>query len=81
MTRASLGHTGRDMASSPSTTLIYSAIIVATLARVAAPIVPAIYYEALVASAVAWLLAFGGFVLVYGPVLLTAAKRPSQRVE
>jgi uncharacterized protein involved in response to NO len=81
MTRASLGHTGRDMASSKGTTLIYAAVIVAALARIAAPVVPAIYYEALLASGAAWFLAFGLFVLVYGPVLLAAAKRPGVHVE
>jgi len=77
MTRASLGHTGRDMVSSPSTMLIYVAMVVAALARIAAPIVPAIYYEALLASGAAWFLAFGIFVAVYGPLLVTAAKRSS----
>jgi uncharacterized protein involved in response to NO len=77
MTRASLGHTGRDMVSSPSTTLIYGAMIVAALARIAASIAPAIYYEALLASGAAWFFAFGLFVMVYGPMLLAPAKRSS----
>jgi uncharacterized protein involved in response to NO len=77
MTRASLGHTGRDMISSPGTTMIYGALIVAALVRIAAPIVPAIYYQALLASGAAWLLAFGIFVAVYGPLLVTASKRSS----
>jgi len=77
MTRASLGHTGRDTASNPGTTMIYGAMIVAALVRIAAPIVPAIYSQALLASGAAWFLAFGIFVATYGPLLLTAAKRPS----
>jgi uncharacterized protein involved in response to NO len=77
MTRATLGHTGHDMASSPSTTLIYVSIIVAALTRIAAPMVPAIYFPALLASAVAWFFAFGLFVLVYGPILLAPVKRPN----
>jgi uncharacterized protein involved in response to NO len=50
MTRATLGHTGRDVLSTPTTTIIYGAMLLAALARVAAPLVPAIYYEALLVA-------------------------------
>jgi uncharacterized protein involved in response to NO len=42
------------------------------LARIAAPLLPAFYYELLLAAAVAWLLAFAVFVLTYGPMLIRA---------
>jgi uncharacterized protein involved in response to NO len=74
MTRATLGHTGRDIATTPSTVIIYAAILIAALARVAAPLLPANYEAALVFAGVGWIVAFGTFVLVYGPMLLRARK-------
>jgi uncharacterized protein involved in response to NO len=76
MTRATLGHTGRDVVSTPATILIYGSILVASLARVAAPLLPMIYYQMLLVAGVGWLLAFGIFLLMYGPMLL-GAKRTS----
>jgi len=72
MTRASLGHTGRDVAATPATIVIYGAIVIATLTRVAAPFLPSLYEQMLVAAAVAWVVAFGGFVVAYGPMLVRA---------
>jgi uncharacterized protein involved in response to NO len=37
MTRASLGHTGRALTASAATQAIYAAVVLATLARIAAP--------------------------------------------
>jgi uncharacterized protein involved in response to NO len=72
MTRATLGHTGRDVLSTPATTIIYSAMVLAALVRVAAPLAAAIYYDALMVAGLAWLLAFGIFLLIYGPMLVRA---------
>jgi uncharacterized protein involved in response to NO len=72
MTRATLGHTGREVVSRPATIAIYGAMLVAALARITAPLLPAIYYQALLVAGIAWLLAFGIFLLVYGPMLLGA---------
>ena len=72
MTRATLGHTGRDVLSTPTTTMIYGAVLLAALARVAAPLTPAIYYETLLVAGLAWLLAFGIFLLIFGPMLVGA---------
>lgn len=75
MTRATLGHTGRGVATTKVTLVIYAAIIAAALARVAAPLLPsADYYAALVIAAACWFAAFGGFVAVYGPMLLAPRK-------
>jgi uncharacterized protein involved in response to NO len=76
MTRATLGHTGREVASTLATMLIYGAILVAALARIAAPLLPAIYYQALLVAGIGWLAAFALFLLVYGP-MLARAKRTS----
>ena len=74
MTRATLGHTGRDVLSTPPTTVIYGAMLLAALARVAAPLAPTIYYEALLVAGLAWLLAFGIFLLIFGPMLVRAKR-------
>ena len=70
MTRATLGHTGREVISTPATMAIYGAMLVATLVRITAPLLPAIYYQALLVAGVAWLLGYGIFIVVYGPMLL-----------
>ncbi len=75
MTRATLGHTGRDVATTPATLIIYAAILIAAMARVAAPLLPAVYNGMLGLAGLGWIVAFGTFVLVYGPMLLRARKR------
>lgn len=70
MTRATLGHTGRELVSTPSTLLIYIAILFAAVTRLTAPFLPGIYYDLLLAAGAAWLLAFGLFIVVYGPMLV-----------
>jgi uncharacterized protein involved in response to NO len=70
MTRAALGHTGREVVTTPATIVIYGAMLVAALARIAAPFLPAIYFEALLVAGAAWLLAFLIFIVIYGPMLL-----------
>jgi len=72
MTRATLGHTGRDVTSTPANVAIYVAIVVAALARVAAPLLPALYYPVLIVAAACWLLGFGIFIVAYGPMLWAA---------
>lgn len=52
----------------------YAAILIAALARVAAPLAPAVYNDVLVLAALGWIVAFGTFILVYGPMLLRARK-------
>jgi uncharacterized protein involved in response to NO len=69
MTRATLGHTGQALVASPSTQLIYAAIVVAALARLCSAL--SIWPEgALMVSMVAWVMAFGGFAVTFGPLLL-----------
>ena len=72
MTRATLGHTGRDLYSMPTTVAIYGAMLAAALARIAAPLLPAFYYQTLLTAGVAWFSAFAIFVLIYGPMLMRA---------
>lgn len=70
MTRASLGHTGRPLAATRGTTAIYVLIVVSALLRIAAPVVPEHYLHLLAAAGGAWMLAFGGFLVLYGPLLI-----------
>jgi len=76
MTRASLGHTGRDMSTTPTTVAIYGAMLVAAMARIAAPLLPAFYYQMLLIAGGAWFLAFALFVVAYGPLLMRANETP-----
>jgi uncharacterized protein involved in response to NO len=68
MTRASLGHTGQALVASPGTQIIYACALLAAALRVAAAFDGSLVL--LYAAAFAWVAAFGGFVVVYGPALI-----------
>jgi uncharacterized protein involved in response to NO len=70
MTRASLGHTGQQLTALWSTQGIYLAVIIAALARIAAVMVPVWSSALLDIAAFAWVIAFFGFAVVYGPLLM-----------
>lgn len=73
MTRSSLGHTGRPLTATAPTQLIYVAALVAALARIVSAF--GLAREPLLhVSAMAWVMAFAGFAVVYGP-LLTRPRR------
>lgn len=76
MTRSSLGHTGRPLTADRGTLVIYVLVNLAAVTRVGAALSPTLYMAGLVISAGLWMAAFGGFVLVYGPMLVTARLRP-----
>ena len=67
MTRATLGHTGRPLAASPATQAIYLCAFAAALLRIVAAFVGDVALLDL--SALAWIAAFAGFAIVYGPML------------
>lgn len=69
MTRASLGHTGRPLTATRPIQGIYAAALTAALARILAAFF-VLREPMLHLSATAWVLAFGGFVVVYAPLLL-----------
>jgi uncharacterized protein involved in response to NO len=73
MTRVTLSDTGRPPRAPRATLIIYGAAIAAALLRVAAPL-SAHTLGLLTASAAAWILAFGGFVAIYGPFLIGASE-------
>lgn len=74
MTRATRGHTGRPLAADRATTAIYLAINIAALLRVAGPFVGPGQPLLLTASGLIWSLAFGGFAVAYGRMLLLPAR-------
>lgn len=70
MTRATLGHTDRPLHAGGGTIALYGALVLAILARLAAGIWPAHAFELHTVSGLGWIAAFGGFALLYGPLLL-----------
>ncbi|WP_284420293.1 MULTISPECIES: NnrS family protein [unclassified Bradyrhizobium] len=70
MTRATLGHTGQVLTASAATHVVYLGIIVAAVTRICAVLVPDHAGALLHVAAIAWIIAFSGFVLAFGPLLL-----------
>ena len=70
MTRATLGHSGQPLTAGPGTGAIYLAMIGAALLRLLAGLAPATAQGLHVASGLAWLAAFAGFLMLYGPLLM-----------
>ena len=66
MTRATLGHTGQPLLADRATLAIYLSLFGAVAARLGAELLPMLTHV----SGLLWLFAFGGFALVYGPLLL-----------
>jgi len=70
MSRAALGHTGRELIAPRSMTVGYLLLSVAAICRVFGPILwPQSLMTWLVAAAVLWSLTFVVFVIVYAPIL------------
>ncbi|MEX0406721.1 NnrS family protein [Aquibium sp. LZ166] len=69
MTRASLGHTGRQMKADLWTQAIYVAVTVGALLRVAAPFATDTYLTLLMAGGILWTFAFALFAARYAPIL------------
>lgn len=82
MTRASLGHGGRPLHATGTTTALYLALIVAVLARLLAGVLPGESWLLHLAAG-AWIAAFGGFAVIYWPILARprkAARQPNRSV-
>jgi uncharacterized protein involved in response to NO len=77
MTRATLGHTGRQLRADGWTVAIYALVTLGAALRVTAPWLPIDYMRAIEVAGAAWAGAFLLFVLVYGPKLFGA--RPDGR--
>ena len=70
MTRATRGHTGRDLSAPVTTLAIYAAMILAALLRIGAGLAPDAYPLMVDLAGAAWIAAFGIFLFEYGPMLL-----------
>ena len=69
MTRASLGHTGRELRAGPATTIIYLLVTAGAVLRVAAPLSAVDYRIGLEVAGLCWIGSFVLFLLSYGPIL------------
>ena len=69
MSRASLGHTGRELSASPALQVVYAAAVIAALARICAALHPLWSDALLPVAALAWAVAFFGFAALYAPLL------------
>lgn len=71
MTRASLGHTGRDLVASAGTVAAYALVVLAALSRAFGPMLTDHRLAPLALAGLFWLSAFGLFLWIYAPMLLT----------
>ena len=69
MTRATLGHTGRELRAGSATILAYALVTLGAVVRVAAPLGIIDYRVGLEAAGALWAGAFAVFLVAYGPIL------------
>ena len=74
--RVTRGHTGRALIAGRATTAVYALVTLAAVARVAAGIVTGAMMPLLAIGGAAWVGAFGLFLAIYGPMLLS--RRPER---
>ena len=77
MSRATLGHTGRELRADGATRILYLLVTLGALGRVAAPLLPMDAMLAIRMSGLAWGAAFLLFLIAYGPKLV--GPRPDGR--
>lgn len=70
MTRATLGHTGRDLVAAPATVAAYALVAVAAMARAFGPALTGDWLVPLALAGACWLLAFALFLAIHAPMLL-----------
>ncbi|HEV7435810.1 MAG TPA: NnrS family protein [Pseudorhizobium sp.] len=75
MTRATRGHTGRVLTASRTTSAVYAAIVLAAVLRPAADFLPDHAQALYAASGLAWLAAFGLYLVEYGPMLTRVRRK------
>lgn len=71
MTRATLGHTGRELSASRLTMMAYLALLAAALLRPIAEAMPDQFQLVIALASGGWIAAFGLFVIEYGPILMS----------
>ena len=75
MTRATLGHSGRELTAGPGTAALYLLIVASVLARLVGGVLADHAMAWWTLSGVLWCCGFVGFVLVYGRLLIGTAQR------
>jgi uncharacterized protein involved in response to NO len=70
MTRATLGHTGRELRADGSTIVLYLLVTLGAALRVAAPFGVFDYMAGIELAGLAWAAAFLMFLFTYGPMLI-----------
>ncbi len=70
MARVSLGHTGRNLLPPKVMPIAFGLILLSTITRVLANLYPEQFIFWLTLALLAWIIAFGAFVLCYAPILL-----------
>ena len=70
MTRATLGHTGRELRANAPTIVLYMLVTLGAALRVATPFGLFDYMAGIELAGLAWVAAFLTFLLAYGPMLL-----------
>lgn len=74
MTRATLGHTGQALQAGRGTTSLYLCVLAAMLLRLVVGFMPMQADLLYALAGLAWIGAYGGFALLYGPLLLRPLK-------
>lgn len=77
MTRATRGHTGRELTASRLTCLSYAAIFLCALVRPLAEWMPDHLAPIYAVAGLLWLGAFGAFLFEYGPMLVLRRRQPA----
>ena len=75
MTRATLGHTGRELTAGAGTAAVYLSVVASVLARLAGGAFAEWSMPLWTLSAVLWCCAYTGFVLLYGRLLIGSNAR------
>ena len=70
MTRATLGHTGRELRADGATTVIYLLVTLGAVLRVASPLGLVDYRLGMEVAALCWMAGFLLFIARYGPILV-----------
>ena len=75
MTRATLGHSGRELTAGTGTATLYLLVVASVLARFAGGVLTDHATVLWTLSAILWCGGFAGFVLLYGPLLIGQTRR------
>jgi uncharacterized protein involved in response to NO len=76
MTRATRGHTGRELAASPTTCVSYGALFACALTRPLSAFIPEHLPAIYSLAAILWIAAFALFLAEYGPMLVARRRKP-----